>query len=262
MLIWGVHVHVGLPERDRVMPVLSSLLNYDPRSPNSSRGCRNLYMDSSPEGAPPTEPEKPRVSTPLVVVFSVLLCVALPILPIYLWRKERLSAAWGIGLAVAWFALYVTVGVLAPEQPTSLTSAEPAETESSKPTPKPTATKTTPTTTPTPTPTVEPTKAKPTPCADIAKNVLRNPAHVFKCQYGKKWPLTVPQGIVGCRDKPGTSVQNLTFFDPKGKEWALNGTASSSGYPKIDPIWRDDPDLPGAKIDIGPLTKRAANVCD
>ncbi|WP_211348948.1 glutamate--cysteine ligase [Nocardioides litoris] len=30
MLIWGVHVHVGLPERDRVLPVLSSLLNYFP----------------------------------------------------------------------------------------------------------------------------------------------------------------------------------------------------------------------------------------
>jgi glutamate---cysteine ligase / carboxylate-amine ligase len=30
MLIWGVHVHVGLPERARVMPVLSALLNYHP----------------------------------------------------------------------------------------------------------------------------------------------------------------------------------------------------------------------------------------
>lgn len=30
MLIWGVHVHVGLPERARVMPVLSALLNYYP----------------------------------------------------------------------------------------------------------------------------------------------------------------------------------------------------------------------------------------
>ena len=30
MLIWGVHVHVGMPDRDRVMPVLSSLLNYYP----------------------------------------------------------------------------------------------------------------------------------------------------------------------------------------------------------------------------------------
>ncbi len=30
MLIWGVHVHVGLPERSRVMPVLSSLLDFFP----------------------------------------------------------------------------------------------------------------------------------------------------------------------------------------------------------------------------------------
>lgn len=30
MLIWGVHVHVGLPEQSRVMPVLSSLLNHYP----------------------------------------------------------------------------------------------------------------------------------------------------------------------------------------------------------------------------------------
>jgi len=30
MLIWGVHVHVGLPEKDRVMTVLSSLLNHYP----------------------------------------------------------------------------------------------------------------------------------------------------------------------------------------------------------------------------------------
>ncbi|WP_340536759.1 glutamate--cysteine ligase [Nocardioides sp. GXZ039] len=30
MLIWGVHVHVGLPERSRVMPVLSALLRYFP----------------------------------------------------------------------------------------------------------------------------------------------------------------------------------------------------------------------------------------
>ncbi|MCB8958309.1 MAG: glutamate--cysteine ligase [Nocardioides sp.] len=30
MLIWGVHVHVGMPEQERVMPVLSALLNYYP----------------------------------------------------------------------------------------------------------------------------------------------------------------------------------------------------------------------------------------
>ncbi|GAA4682193.1 glutamate--cysteine ligase [Nocardioides nanhaiensis] len=30
MLIWGVHVHVGLPEQSRVMPVLTALLTYYP----------------------------------------------------------------------------------------------------------------------------------------------------------------------------------------------------------------------------------------
>ena len=30
MLIWGVHVHVGMPDRSRVLPVLSALLNYYP----------------------------------------------------------------------------------------------------------------------------------------------------------------------------------------------------------------------------------------
>lgn len=30
MLIWGVHVHVGMPERDRVMPVLSAMLTTYP----------------------------------------------------------------------------------------------------------------------------------------------------------------------------------------------------------------------------------------
>ena len=30
MLIWGVHVHVGLPEKERVLPVMSALLNQYP----------------------------------------------------------------------------------------------------------------------------------------------------------------------------------------------------------------------------------------
>ena len=30
MLIWGLHVHVGMPDRGRVLPVLSALLNYFP----------------------------------------------------------------------------------------------------------------------------------------------------------------------------------------------------------------------------------------
>ena len=204
---------------------------------------------------PPTKPSPERggLNTPLVVIFSFLLLFAIPALPIYLWRKQRFSGAWAAGLAVGWVALYAVVGSLLPANSENQTpSAKPAAVASSTPTPTPT---------PTPKPTLKPT-AKPYPCADVAKNVLKNPAYVFKCQFGKKWPVTVPQGIVGCRDKSGTGVQILTFLDPDGKEWALNGTASSSGYPKIDPIWRDDGSGLDIKVDIGPLIDRASKVCD
>ncbi|NED67432.1 carboxylate--amine ligase, partial [Streptomyces sp. SID10244] len=30
MLIWGVHVHVGISHRDKVLPILGALLNYYP----------------------------------------------------------------------------------------------------------------------------------------------------------------------------------------------------------------------------------------
>ena len=30
MLIWGVHVHVGIDRRDKVLPILDALLNYYP----------------------------------------------------------------------------------------------------------------------------------------------------------------------------------------------------------------------------------------
>ena len=214
----------------------------------------------SPSGSTLPGAKKPPVNVPLVVLFSLLMCCALPILPIYLWRMGRLSAPWGIGLAFGWLALFVAIGAAGSQLPEDVVSKPAAGPTKAAPKPKPT--KVTPTkATPAE---VAPTKATPTakpkPCADIAKNVLKNPSYVFKCQFGKAWPLTVDQGLVGCRDKPGTGLQILTFFDPDGKEWALNGTALSAKYPAIDPIWKDD-DFAG-KVDIGPLIDRAAKVCE
>lgn len=48
----------------------------------------------------------------IYVALSLLLCCGLPILPLYLWRKGKLSAQWGIGLAVAWVGLYVILGIV------------------------------------------------------------------------------------------------------------------------------------------------------
>ena len=61
----------------------------------------------------------------------------------------------------------------------------------------------------------------------------------------------------------------IFIADENGTIWPLNGTARSHGVqwgaqPSIDPIWRADradPQIPGARINIGPLTTRALAIC-
>jgi hypothetical protein len=44
--------------------------------------------------------------------------------------------------------------------------------------------------------------------------------------------------------------------------YAVNGIARQSGEcAEIDPIWVDDPDIPGAKMDIGPIIDRGLELC-
>lgn len=200
-----------------------------------------------------------------MVLFGTLMLCAIPVLPIYLWRKKRLPAAVGIGLAVVWLAGYIALGSLV-EEPKS----EPARTRvavTAKPTPSPTAgrTKAAPATAqPRPTtsvakPSVPPKPRPADPCAHVPRNTPK--AYVDKCEYGAAWPLTVDHGVVVCVPKPGTNVDVLTFVSPDGEEYALNGIAAGADYPDIDPIWRNDPDIPGAKVGIGPLIRRASSVC-
>ncbi|MCU0540742.1 MAG: YebY family protein [Oscillatoriaceae cyanobacterium Prado104] len=54
----------------------------------------------------------------------------------------------------------------------------------------------------------------------------------------------------------------VTFIAPDGKEYALNGTASGSGYfSPIDSIQKPDPTNPPAKKDIGPLISEGLKLC-
>jgi len=66
-------------------------------------------------------------------------------------------------------------------------------------------------------------------------------------EYGDHWPLTVP----GVRVEllPGCAAVVHTATDT----YALNGVALRHGYARIDPIWRDDPAIPGLKVNISPL---------
>jgi hypothetical protein len=63
----------------------------------------------------------------------------------------------------------------------------------------------------------------------------RTPGQVVATDYGDKWPFTVPSGRLSCAaDGPRKYV---TFFDDKGVEYSLNGTAKGTGrWPSSDAI--------------------------
>jgi RNA polymerase subunit RPABC4/transcription elongation factor Spt4 len=66
-------------------------------------------------------------------------------------------------------------------------------------------------------------------------NQTRSKVTVSADNYGDHWPLTVDSGFLTCTDG-----QSLVFHHG-GKEYAVNGFASSRGYEPIEPIWRIAP---------------------
>ena len=78
---------------------------------------------------------------------------------------------------------------------------------------------------------------------------------VTKAELGDKWPFTVDSGYVDCPD--GLSA----IFRTGNVEYGLNGMATSRGFAEPDPIWKDDPTIPGAKISIGSMIDLARQEC-
>lgn len=79
---------------------------------------------------------------------------------------------------------------------------------------------------------------------------------VSRAEFGDSWPLTVDRGTLRC-EAPGAVI----FQAPDGSDYAVNGLASSQGYPGIDPIWADDPDPLIPKLSIAPLVDRGLALC-
>jgi hypothetical protein len=87
---------------------------------------------------------------------------------------------------------------------------------------------------------------------------------VTKEEFGEDWPFTVERGFVDCTNLSGGLREAV--FRSGGMTYALNGTARSrakaQGYEDVMDIWRDDPNNPGLKIDIGPILDLALQECD
>lgn len=55
----------------------------------------------------------------------------------------------------------------------------------------------------------------------------------------------------------------MIFRAPDGTDYAVNGTALTvePDLPKIDAIWKNDPDVPGTRINIGPVIDKGLSLC-
>jgi hypothetical protein len=86
---------------------------------------------------------------------------------------------------------------------------------------------------------------------------------VTRHEYGSRWPFTVSEGVLTCRDSgvtAGATEMKEVLFTADGITYALNGYAKGRrSYQDVTAIWADDPAIPGAKKDIGPIINRALN---
>ena len=90
---------------------------------------------------------------------------------------------------------------------------------------------------------------------------------VTESEYGKKWPFTVSEGTILCETIPNQrpNIAILTF-KVGSKEYALNGLAKARmekrGFKDIVEIWKDDPEIPGAKVSVGPMIARGLKLAE
>ena len=78
------------------------------------------------------------------------------------------------------------------------------------------------------------------------------------------WPFTIERGELTCigpADDPGVFI-----VTESGETFALNPAAirmadQAGAMADLDPIWRDDPDLVGAKVNVSPVILYALQLC-
>lgn len=70
---------------------------------------------------------------------------------------------------------------------------------------------------------------------------------VSAAEYGDKWPFTVGSGTIRYIEP-----QKVVFSTSTGATYALNGAAQKE-YAAVDPIWLDNPKIPGAKVSLSPF---------
>ncbi|MDD2811013.1 DUF2511 domain-containing protein [Rhodoferax sp.] len=79
-----------------------------------------------------------------------------------------------------------------------------------------------------------------------------------RAQMKEAWPFTVERGTLKC-------TGGFVTFEVGNKTYAVNGSAKtkglSIGWVDVAAIWRDNPEIPGTKISIGPVISKGLVLC-
>lgn len=91
--------------------------------------------------------------------------------------------------------------------------------------------------------------------------VAAGPQLISAEQFGDGWPFTVEEMHLSCF--PGSV---LVVSDAEtGVMYPLNGTAKAKagalGLEPIEKVWRDDPDIAGAKVSLGAVIEQGLPLC-
>lgn len=88
-----------------------------------------------------------------------------------------------------------------------------------------------------------------------------NSVSISQADFGKSWPFTVNSGELYCIGAGNGQPISAVVFATEDESYAVNGTAQALGYKQIDEIWRDDPEIAGLKVNIGPIIERGLKIC-
>lgn len=69
------------------------------------------------------------------------------------------------------------------------------------------------------------------------------------------WPLTVNSGTLRCE-------ADAVTIAAQGNTWNVNGVATSRDIgDEIEPIWEENPEIEGTRVNIGPLIDAGLDLC-
>jgi hypothetical protein len=96
--------------------------------------------------------------------------------------------------------------------------------------------------------------------SEFAEPLPVNEAYISRAEYGEAWPFTVEDGILAGRARGRMGV---VTFTTGGVTYGVNGIAvADPANAKVETIWAHNPNIPGLRINIGPIIDRGLSLAN